>query len=400
MKPTRRAVLGAAIGGAAAAGLPSVAGGVPRPRTTALTVSAWQQRWAPSASTDGLAAFETIEDDRANSHPAGRPHIYPEGNNYRWNMHMADRDTMTDRQRQEVTGMRSPAGGPYLEWKSGQTWRTTYSMYLPSSLKATSTFTHIMQMKEPGTDTSPIVVQSLRRVNGAQTIELQLPVAGVLVGRTSLDPLHDRWTDVDFTIRVGDGTAGMVHWILRDSTGATLIDVGKSGVDTLIDQRVRPKWGIYRSLGDTSGSLQDCYLLTTNMRGYQLVDAPSADYQAEDAHISQGVVESNHTGFTGSGFVNYSNVRGGYVEWTVNAATAANATLAIRYANGTTTNRPMDITVNGTVVSAGQAFNPTANWDTWVTSSLTIPLKSGANTIRATATTASGGPNVDKIKIS
>ncbi|MEU3458844.1 carbohydrate-binding protein [Streptomyces sp. NPDC006733] len=136
------------------------------------------------------------------------------------------------------------------------------------------------------------------------------------------------------------------------------------------------------------------------MRGYQLVDAPSADYQAEDAHISQGVVESNHTGFTGSGFVNYSNVRGGYVEWTVNAATAANATLAIRYANGTTTNRPMDITVNGTVVSAGQAFNPTANWDTWVTSSLTIPLKSGANTIRATATTASGGPNVDKIKIS
>ena len=33
--------------------------------------------------------------------------------------------------------------------------------------------------------------------------------------------------------------------------------------------------------------------------------------------ISQGVVESNHAGFTGTGFVNYNNVAGSYVEWHV-----------------------------------------------------------------------------------
>ncbi|MEV0091014.1 carbohydrate-binding protein [Streptomyces sp. NPDC050738] len=136
------------------------------------------------------------------------------------------------------------------------------------------------------------------------------------------------------------------------------------------------------------------------MRGYQLVSGASGVYQAEEARISQGVVESDHTGFNGSGFVNYTNISGSYVEWNVESAAAASATLGLRYANGTTANRPMDITVNGTVVSAGRAFNPTADWDTWATSSLAIPLKSGTNIIRATATTAGGGPNVDQITIS
>jgi chitin-binding protein len=50
-----------------------------------------------------------------------------------------------------------------------------------------------------------------------------------------------------------------------------VIDKSRTGVDTFLADRVRPKWGIYRSLGDTSGSLQDTYLLLTDLRGYQLV---------------------------------------------------------------------------------------------------------------------------------
>lgn len=262
MSTTRRTLLGAALGGAASATVAGLPG--------AAHAASWQQRWAPSASRDGLGAFETIEDDRADSHPSGRPHIHTTGDDWRFNMHMADRDTATDRQRQEVTGLRNGSGGDYLRWTSGQTWRVTYSMFIPSSLKATTTFTHIMQMKQPGNGTSPIVVQSLRRVNGRQTIELKLAVDDILVGRTDLEPLHGRWTDVDFQIKVGNGSAGSVRWILR-SGGSTVIDASKSGVDTFLADRVRPKWGIYRSLGDTSGSLQDTYLLLTGLRGYQLV---------------------------------------------------------------------------------------------------------------------------------
>src|SRR6266542_3826184 len=72
-------------------------------------------------------------------------------------------------------------------------------------------------------------------------------------------------------------------------------------------------------------------------------------YEAENATIFDGVVESNHLGFSGTGFVNYVNEVGSYVQWTVNAANAGTAKVGIRFSNGTTTDRPMDIAVNGTV---------------------------------------------------
>jgi polygalacturonase len=124
-----------------------------------------------------------------------------------------------------------------------------------------------------------------------------------------------------------------------------------------------------------------------------------ARYEAEDATISQGVVESNHAGFSGTGFVNYGNVAGSSVRFAVNAATTGSATLRIRYANGTTVNRPMNVVVNGTTVSAARAFNGTGAWTTWATSTLTVPLDAGGNTITLTATTANGGPNLDYVEV-
>ncbi|MFD9943738.1 fibronectin type III domain-containing protein [Nonomuraea sp. NPDC059023] len=120
---------------------------------------------------------------------------------------------------------------------------------------------------------------------------------------------------------------------------------------------------------------------------------PGADHQAEDAVISQGVVESNHAGFTGTGFVNYDNVTGSYVEWTVTAATAGTVNAVIRYANGTTVNRPLN--VNGATAD----FPGTGAWTTWQTKTVPIQLQAGVNKIRATATTANGGPNVDRLSI-
>src|SRR6266545_2708282 len=113
----------------------------------------------------------------------------------------------------------------------------------------------------------------------------------------------------------------------------------------------------------------------------------------------RGVVESNHLNFSGTGFVNYDNLTGSYVQWTVSAASAGTAKLSVRHANGSTANRPMDITVNGTVVAAGVAFNPTGSWDTWATVTVNAAVNAGTNAVRATATTASGGPNVDFLDV-
>ncbi|MFE7132629.1 cellulase family glycosylhydrolase [Streptomyces sp. NPDC057638] len=115
--------------------------------------------------------------------------------------------------------------------------------------------------------------------------------------------------------------------------------------------------------------------------------------------MSQGAVESNHAGFTGSGFVNYTNTTGSYVEWSVTAQQAGSTPLTLRFANGTSASRPMTITVNGTSVATARAFPATGAWTTWSTVTVDAALTAGANTVRATATTAGGGPNVDSLTV-
>jgi alpha-galactosidase len=119
-------------------------------------------------------------------------------------------------------------------------------------------------------------------------------------------------------------------------------------------------------------------------------------YQAESATISQGVVESNHLNFTGTGFVNGDNVVGSYVEFTVSGPATS---LIVRFANGTTVARPMEVTVDGALLTT-PAFGPTTNWDTWNETTVPVSLGAGSHTIRFTATTANGGPNLDRLGIS
>ncbi|WP_405670385.1 PQQ-dependent sugar dehydrogenase [Streptomyces sp. NBC_01530] len=125
----------------------------------------------------------------------------------------------------------------------------------------------------------------------------------------------------------------------------------------------------------------------------------ATDYQAENAQISQGTVATNHTGYTGTGFVDYTNVRGSSVEFTVSAASAGTSAVTFRYANGTSVDRPMDISVGGTVVASGVSFPATADWNSWTTKTVNVPLAAGSDKIRATATTANGGPNLDRISV-
>jgi len=143
-------------------------------------------------------------------------------------------------------------------------------------------------------------------------------------------------------------------------------------------------------------------VLITNVTSLVPTDGPppgATRYEAENATISQGVVESNWAGFSGTGFVNGDNVVGSSVEWTVSAAAAGPADVTLNFANGTTVSRPMDITVNGTLVAAGVVFPPTGAWTTWQSNTITLPLSAGANTIKLTATTVNGGPNLDYLQI-
>ena len=121
--------------------------------------------------------------------------------------------------------------------------------------------------------------------------------------------------------------------------------------------------------------------------------------EAEDATIVGGQVASNHVGFTGSGFVDYVNPTGDYVQWTVEVPSAGSYTLGFRYALGSSTTRPLEVKVNGSTVASSLAFTTTGSWTTWQTKTLSVNLTAGENTIRAIATGTSGA-NMDHLRVS
>jgi len=129
-----------------------------------------------------------------------------------------------------------------------------------------------------------------------------------------------------------------------------------------------------------------------------VASAASTRYEAESARLSQATVATNHPGFTGTGFVDYTNVAGGFVKFSVSAAQAGTATLSFRFANGSTAARPAEVSVNGATVRS-VPFASTGSWSTWATVDVGATLVAGTNTVRATATGAAGGPNLDSLTV-
>ncbi|MGP3964198.1 hypothetical protein ACTWPT_50380 [Nonomuraea sp. 3N208] len=231
------------------------------------TAAAWTLRWNPTAPNETVAeAFEGIEDDRADSHP-GVTHIYVSGNAYRFDMHTQDRDG-SDRQRNEVKGMRTSSSS-YLKILKNQTWRISYQMYIPDTLDATTSFTHIAQMKTPGSG-APLYTMSLPVSGGTPKINVRYWDEAEQtheVGSTNLGPIQGKWLDTTFEFKAAD--SGYLRWTLKDGA-TTLVDRRMDDTDLWRgdDEYLRPKWGIYRSIN--SAGLQDTYLLIRNLRAFQL----------------------------------------------------------------------------------------------------------------------------------
>ena len=121
--------------------------------------------------------------------------------------------------------------------------------------------------------------------------------------------------------------------------------------------------------------------------------------EAESAVLSGASVGSTQQGYTGKGYVHYTNVSGAYIEWSLNATAAGAFSLQFRYANGGTTNLPLKLQVNGITVAATLGFTPTGGWSTWSLSSATANLIAGGNKVRLT-TTRSSSPNIDDLNYS
>ena len=127
--------------------------------------------------------------------------------------------------------------------------------------------------------------------------------------------------------------------------------------------------------------------------------AATTRYEAETSPaVCTGTIDSNWAGYSGSGFCNGTNATGAFLQFTVTAPAAGAATLGVRFANGTTTTRPTDVSVNGSTTQS-VTFAGTGAWSTWSTQTLTLTLPAGTSTIRLNPTTAAGLPNIDHVEV-
>lgn len=150
---------------------------------------------------------------------------------------------------------------------------------------------------------------------------------------------------------------------------------------------------------DSDGSLN--IIDTAIIKRALTTPAPEAQiYYAVDAECQSADPETTNAGFTGTAYINYINQRGGYINWTVNAPTAGNYAVTIRYANSSESSRQLKITLNDDSSAYWlQDFRNTGAWTAWEEVTLVLPLTAGKNTIKALANTNDGGPNVDYISL-
>ncbi|SEK49536.1 Por secretion system C-terminal sorting domain-containing protein [Aquimarina amphilecti] len=112
--------------------------------------------------------------------------------------------------------------------------------------------------------------------------------------------------------------------------------------------------------------------------------------------FANGTVDNNHTGHTGTGFINTDNVYGNGIDWKINGSAGA-YTIIWRYAS--TSNRSAKLVVDGSTVASNINFNTTGSWTTWETESITVNLSDGIKDIRLEATNNSGLGNIDYMQV-
>ena len=122
-------------------------------------------------------------------------------------------------------------------------------------------------------------------------------------------------------------------------------------------------------------------------------------YEAESRTGQSGCkVATNHSGYQGSGFIDFGG-NGTWIEWnTITAPIAGEYTLTFRYANGGAGNRQAAIIVGGRK-QVNVPFAKTGGWKNWRTATTKVALAQGNNTIRVQANTGSGGPNLDNMLV-
>ncbi|MFE7398049.1 family 16 glycoside hydrolase [Streptomyces sp. NPDC057557] len=132
-------------------------------------------------------------------------------------------------------------------------------------------------------------------------------------------------------------------------------------------------------------------------------ESPVTAYDAESARLSGGAdIDTEHTGYTGGGFVDGFGTQGATATFDVDAPAKGTYDVGLRYANGPnpfTGTKTIGVSVNG-----GQpqqtSLPSTGGWNRWSTRSERLDLRKGHNTITYTYRPEdTGHVNLDMIEV-
>lgn len=112
----------------------------------------------------------------------------------------------------------------------------------------------------------------------------------------------------------------------------------------------------------------------------------------------EGTVDTNHPGYTGTGFSNTNNETGAGIDYRVQIGISKTYYLEIRYANGSDNSRPVSIIVDEIAVGFVPCV-PTGEWSNWNIVSFSVYLESGEHDIRLEALEEKGLSNIDYLAI-
>ena len=202
--------------------------------------------------------------------------------------------------------------------------------------------------------------------------------------------------------------AGQVTLVFRYANGSNAnrplsITVNGTTIGTLTCAPTG-SWTTWTNASINASLLEGTYTVTavaTTNAGGGNVDSLTVNkapqlYQGESATLAGGTIAAHdNAGYTGSGYADFAG-NGSSATFTV-AGNGSQQTLTFRYANGSKVNRPLSVSVNGTVVGS-VTFAPTGSWTTWATLTLNVNLLNGNNSIKLTVT-GSDGPNLDWLSV-
>ncbi|KFE70297.1 APHP domain protein [Hyalangium minutum] len=140
--------------------------------------------------------------------------------------------------------------------------------------------------------------------------------------------------------------------------------------------------GVASSFGNAS-SASTTYTMTaaaTTITATYTASTGGSKYEGESATLSGGAqINSNHTGYSGTGFVEGYWTQGARTQFNVSVASAGWYDVTLRYGNGFTDSN-LSLYVGGT--KQGQVSLPTTGaWTTWANKAQAVYLNAGSNAV-------------------